>query len=102
MMVLEMEVIKLKVPDVVTAIGVLGTSLKRELFLLDKSIVDTKKKLKVFEEKNRMRSDDFFDEFDKGLAGDDQDTMLWAAEYDALKLLENERSIILRMLSQCK
>ncbi|NQE46838.1 hypothetical protein C5S31_12535 [ANME-1 cluster archaeon GoMg2] len=102
MMVIDMEVIKLKVPDVVTAIGVLGTSLKRELFLLDKSIVDTKKKLKVFEEKNRMRSDDFFDKFDKGLAGDDQDTMLWAAEYEALKLLENERSIIKRMLSQCK
>jgi len=42
--------IKLVVPDVVTAIGVLGTALKRELFLLDKSILDTKKKLKVFEE----------------------------------------------------
>jgi len=102
MMVSDMEVIKLKVPDIVTAIGVLGTSLKRELFLLDKSIVDTKKKLKEFEEKNRMRSDDFFDKFDKGLAGDDQDTMLWAAEYEALKLLGNERSIIQRMLSQCK
>ena len=97
-----MEIITLKVPDVVTAIGVLETSLKRELFLLDKSIVDTKKKLKEFEEKNRMRSEDFFDKFDKGLAGDDQDTMLWAAEYEALKLLENERSIIQRMLSQCK
>ena len=97
-----MEVIKLKVPDVVTAIGVLETSLKRELFLLDKSIVDTKKKLKEFEEKNRMRSEDFFDKFDKGLAGDDQDTMLWAAEYEALKLLEGERAIIQRMLSQCK
>jgi hypothetical protein len=96
-----MEVIKLKVPDVATAIGVLETSLKRELFLLDKSIVDTKKELKVFEVKNRMRSEDFFDKFDKGLAGDDQDTMLWAAEYEALKLLENECSIIQRMLSQC-
>jgi len=42
--------IKLEVPDVVTAIGVLGASLKRELFLLDKSILDTKKKLQVFEE----------------------------------------------------
>ncbi len=60
MMVIDMEVIKLKVPDVVRAIGVLETSLKRELFLLDKSIVDTKKKLKEFEEKNRMRSKDFF------------------------------------------
>jgi hypothetical protein len=80
-----MKVIKLKVPDVVTAIGLLETSLKRELFLLDKCIVDTKKKLKVFEEKNRMRSEDFFDKFDKWLAGDNQATMLWAAEYEALK-----------------
>ncbi len=45
---------------------------------------------------------DFFEKFDKGLAGDDQATMLWAAEYEALKLLENERSIIGRILSQCK
>jgi hypothetical protein len=103
MMVLDMEIITLKVPDVVRAIGVLGTSLKRELFLLDKSIVDTQKKLKEFEEKSGgMRSEDFFDKFDKELAGDDQDTMLWAAEYEALKLLENEHSIIQRMLSQCK
>jgi hypothetical protein len=54
-----MEVIKLKVPDVATAIGVLETSLKRVLFLLDKSIFKTKKKLKDFEEKNRMRSEEF-------------------------------------------
>jgi hypothetical protein len=97
-----MEVIKLKVPDVATAIGILGASHKRELFLLDKSIVDTKKKLREFEGKNGMRSEDFFDKFDKGLAGDDQATMLWAAEYEALKLLEREHDIIQRMLSQCK
>ena len=97
-----MEVIKLKVPDVVTARGVLETSLKREMFLLDKSIRDTKKKLRVFEEKSGLQSKDFFDKFDKGLSGDDQDTMLWAAEYEALQILENERSIIERLLSQCK
>lgn len=97
-----MEVIKLKVPDVPTAIGVLESSLKRELFLLDKSIFKTKKRLTDFEEKKGMRSEEFYEKFDKGLAGDDQDTMLWAAEYEALKVLENERSIIERMLSQCE
>ena len=51
---IDMGVIKLKVPDVVTAIGVLETSLKRELFLLDKSTFKTKKKLKTFEEKNNV------------------------------------------------
>lgn len=69
---------------------------------LDKSILDTKKKLRVFEEKNDMLSADFLEKFDKGLVGDDQATMLWAAEYEALKLLERERSSIERMLSQCK
>ena len=97
-----MEVIKFKVPDVATAISVLETSLKRERFLLDKSILDTKKKLRDFEDKYRMRSEEFFEKFNKGLAGDDQDTMLWAAEYEALKLLEKEHSIIERILSQCK
>jgi len=97
-----MEVIKFKVPDVATAIGVLETSLKREKFLLDKSILDTKNKLRDFEEKYGLMSEEFFEKFDKGLAGDDQDTMLWAAEYEALKLLEKERSIIERILSQCK
>jgi hypothetical protein len=65
--VIDMEVIKLKVPDVVTAIGVLGTSLKRELFLVDKSILNTKKKLQDFEEKNKVRSNDFFENLIKGL-----------------------------------
>ena len=97
-----MEVIKFKVSDVATAISVLETSLKRELFLLGRSILDTKKKLKDFEVKNGMRSKEFFEKFDKWLAGDDQDTMLRAAEYEALKLLERERSVIERMLSQCK
>ena len=98
-----MEAIKFEVPDVATAIGVLEASLKRELFLLDKSIFDTKKKLKDFEEKSGgMRSEDFIEKFDKGLAGDDQGTMLWAVEYEALKLLGRERAIIQRMLSQCK
>ncbi|HID19918.1 MAG TPA: hypothetical protein EYP28_03120 [Methanophagales archaeon] len=55
-----MEIITLKVPDVVSAIGVLETPLKRELILLDKSIVDTKKKLREFAGKNGMRSEDFF------------------------------------------
>jgi len=64
-----MEAIKLGVPDVATAIGVLDASLKRELFLLDKNIFNTKKKLKDFEEKSGgMRSEDFIEKFDKGLA----------------------------------
>jgi hypothetical protein len=46
-----MDLIKLEVPDVAAAIGVLETSLRREKLLLRRSISRTEKKLKEFEEK---------------------------------------------------
>jgi hypothetical protein len=88
-----MEVIKLKVQDVVSALGILESSLNRELFLLDK--------LKEFEARMGMRSEDFYAKFEQGLAGDDQDALLWTVEYEALNLLEKERSIIQQLLNQC-
>jgi len=97
-----MEVIKLKVQDVESALGILEASLNRELFLLDKSIGATRLKLKEFEARMGMRSEDFYAKFEQGLAGDDQDAMLWTAEYEALNLLEKERSIIQQLLNQCK
>jgi hypothetical protein len=96
-----MEVITLKVQDVVSARGILESSLKRELFLLDKSIGATRLKLKDFEARRGMRSEEFYENFEQGLAGDDQDAMLWTAEYEALNLLEKERSIIQQLLNQC-
>ncbi|MEA1965500.1 MAG: hypothetical protein U9O41_10335 [Candidatus Aerophobetes bacterium] len=97
-----MGVIKFEVPDVVASIGVLETLLKREKLLLEKSISKTKRKLKEFEERKGMRSKEFFEKFQKGFAGDDQDTMIWATEYEAMKLLDKEHITIERMLSQCK
>ena len=97
-----MGVIKLEVPDVVTAIGVLGQLLKRKKLLLDRSIFETTKKLRAFEEREGMGSKDFFEKFEKGLAGDDQDAMVWAAEYEALGFLEKERIVVERMLESCR
>ncbi|CAD6491149.1 MAG: hypothetical protein EMLJLAPB_00213 [Candidatus Argoarchaeum ethanivorans] len=97
-----MGVIKLEVPDVVTAIGVLGHLLKRKELLLDRSIFETTKKLRAFEEREGMGSKDFFEKFEKGLAGDDQDAMVWAAEYEALGFLEKERIVVERMLESCR
>ena len=97
-----MGVIKLEVPDVVTAIDVLGHLLKRKKLLLDRSIFETTKKLRAFEEREGMGSKDFFEKFEKGLAGDDQDAMVWAAEYEALGFLEKERIVVERMLESCR
>jgi len=46
-------VIKLEVPDVVTAIDVLGQLLNRKKLLLDRSIFETTKKLRAFEEREK-------------------------------------------------
>ena len=97
-----MGVINMEVPDVVTAIGVLGHLLKRKKLLLDRSIFETTKKLRAFEERKGMGSKDFFEKFEKGLAGDDQDAMVWAAEYEALGFLEKERIVVERMLESCR
>jgi len=97
-----MGVIKLEVPDVVTAIDVLGQLLNRKKLLLDRSISETTKKLIAFEEIEGMGSKEFFEKFEKGLAGDDQDAMVWAAEYEALGFLEKERIVVERMLESCR
>ena len=97
-----MGVIKLEVPDVVTAIDVLGQLLNRKKLLLDRSIFETTNKLRDFEERNGMGSKEFFEKFEKGLAGDDQDAMVWAAEYEALGFLEKERIVVERMLESCR
>ena len=97
-----MGVIKLEVPDVVTAIDVLGQLLDKKKLLLDRSIFETMKKLRAFEEREGMGSKEFFEKFEKGLAGDDQDVMIWSAEYEALGFLENERIVIERMLESCR
>ncbi len=97
-----MGVIKLEVPDVAAAIGVLEPLLKRKKLLLERSILETTKKLSDFEERTGVSSKEFFEKFEEGLAGDDQDVMIWAAEYEVLGFLEKERIIIERMLESCR
>ncbi len=97
-----MGVIKLEVPDVAAAIGVLEPLLKRKRLLLERSIFETTKKRSDFEERKGMSSKNFFKKFEEGLAGDDQDVMIWAAEYEVLGFLEKERIIIERMLESCR
>ena len=97
-----MGTIKLDVSDTAIAINLLESSLKRELFLLDKSISNTKLKLKEFEKQRGMDSHEFYGKFKQGLLGDEQDTMLWAAEYESLELLEAKRLATENILGQCK
>ena len=81
---------------------ILRNSLERELRIIEHSIKRTKEKLKEFEEKYGMSSGEFYKRFERGELGDSQDFMLWAAEYEALKVLERDKEVVERMLRSCE
>ncbi len=81
---------------------ILRNSLERELRIIEHSIKRTKEKLKSFEEKYSMSSEEFYERFERGELGDSQEFMLWAAEYEALKVLKKDKEIVERMLRSCE
>lgn len=81
---------------------ILRNSLERELRIIEYSIKKTMERLKSFEEKYNMSSEEFYEKFEKGELGDSQEFMLWASEYEALKVLKKDKEIIERMLRSCK
>jgi hypothetical protein len=83
-------------------ITILRNSLERELRIIEHSIERTIKKLKDFEEKYGMSSEEFYEKFGKGELGDSQEFMLWASEFEALKMLKKDKEIIERMLRSCE
>ncbi len=80
---------------------ILKNSLEREKKLVEHSIKKTKEKLKDFEYKHGVNSEEFFREFEEGKTEDSQELMLWASEFEALKLLEKDKETIERMLKMC-
>ena len=80
---------------------ILKNSLERELRFIEHSIKKTAEKLREFEKKHDMSSEEFYRKFEEGKLSDSQEFMLWASEFEALKLLEKDREVIIRMLKQC-
>ena len=81
---------------------ILRNSLERELKIIEYSIEKTMEKLKSFEKKYNMSSEEFYEKFERGELEDSQEFMLWASEYEALKVLKKDKEIIERMLRSCK
>ncbi len=81
---------------------ILRNSLERELRIIEYSIERTTEKLKSFEKKYNMSSEEFYEKFEKGELEDSQEFMLWASEYEALKVLKKDKEIIERMLRSCE
>ena len=52
------------------------------------SASDIRRELKAIEKRYGMTSGDFYERFNRGELGDDQDFMMWASLYDMLAIAE--------------
>ncbi|MEX2750270.1 MAG: hypothetical protein Q6366_000150 [Candidatus Freyarchaeota archaeon] len=76
-------------------------ALTGEQTLARNAISRTKKRLKEYERRYGMKTEEFYQRFKSGELGDMDDYVDWAGEYELLKHIEEEREIA-RMLEQCK
>lgn len=77
-------------------------ALSREQTLSRNAISRTKKRLKEYERRYGMKTEEFYERFKSGELGDMDDYVDWAGEYELLKHVEEEEREIARMLEQCK
>lgn len=59
----------------------LQSALERERRILLTSIEKTKLRLNEYEKKNSLKSEEFFDKYNQGIAGDSDEVIDWAGEY---------------------
>ncbi len=87
----------IEVPD--SSIALIYHALEREQAIMRVSLNNTQRKLDAFERKYEMSSDEFIGKFERGEAGDAQDAMLWAAEYESLTTLKAQLDEIRGLLA---
>lgn len=63
------------------------------------NIDNTKNRLREFEEKHQLKSEDFYKKFNKGKMGDSEEIMLYASEYAALLEIQKEYGDLRKVLA---
>jgi hypothetical protein len=58
---------------------------------LHKGIINLRLDMKEFEKKYKMSSDEFYQKFEQGISGDNEDFIVWAGIYEMV--LENEQKL---------
>jgi hypothetical protein len=71
-------------------LNLINSAVQRELSIIQSAIKITENRLKEIEEKFNMSSEVFFKKYLEGNMGDSMDTMLWAAECQAIKKLNED------------
>ncbi len=65
-------------------------AIENEIKIIRHGLDRTRKKLKEFEDKYGMKSEEFYKRYNNGEMGDDMDYIKWAGEYETLQQLEKD------------
>ena len=71
--------------------GFLANSIEREEKICDLAIQELEERCRVFEEKYKLSSDDFYNLFQAGKMGDEQDFFEWKALIEGIKEWQQTR-----------
>ncbi len=81
------------------AVPIVRESLKREVDLMESRIKLVRSEIKDFEEKYKMPSDEFLEQFEEGSVGDSQDSFEWWGLLKGLKKIEEKVKLDKAVLS---
>lgn len=78
------------------------SALEREKQLLDLELRNITEKLSEFEVQYNIISDIFYEKYQNGEMGDNEDVMKWAGEYQLIKRLQNRFTRIGELIEECQ
>jgi len=83
------------------AVPMIHSTFQREIDLVSVQLERLKDQAKEFEQKYGMNSEEFYEKFEKGELGDQQDFFLWVSNLDIYKKLDREHTLLKEFAEQC-
>lgn len=84
------------------ALEALSSAIERELKILKAKLKGFEEEIQKFESKHRLSSKEFYEKFESGELGDDEDYFTWWSAIHAQKSIQARMETLQELLSQCK
>ena len=84
------------------ALKALSSAIERELKIMKAKREGFEEEIQNFESKHRLSSKEFYEKFESGELGDDEDYFAWWAAIQAQKSIKARTETLQELLNQCK
>jgi len=84
------------------ALEALSSAIERELKILKAKLKGFEEEIQKFESKHRLSSKEFYEKFESGELGDDEDYFTWWSAIHAHESIQARMETLQELLSQCK